>query len=332
MEGSVVYDMHKCNVTKSQLLIPHLKGTKMLTRPLVATSQPASRHLCWKTLLMRTWEKANEDRLTSVAGSVAFFSLLALVPALSVIVSIYGLFTEPSNAYQQIGAIASYLPDGGQQIIEEQVKRLTSQPRATLSFNLLMSLLIAGWSANAAIKGLFDGLNAIYNETEKRSFFKFNAISLTVTLGAILLLIIAMFVIAIAPALIQLIPYAKGVQWLIGILRWPLFLCVAVGAINFLYWIGPCRPAVQLASLLPGSLFAAVMWAGVSGGFSWYVSTLGNYTATYGSLSTVIVFMTWLWLSATAILLGAAFNFEVEQQTLKSASPMEELTLIKEPS
>ncbi len=276
--------------------------------------------LGWKDVMARTWNEANDDRLTSVAGSVAFFTLLALVPGLSVVVSVYGLFTEPAQVYGQIGAVASFLPEAGRQIIEDQARRLTSQPPATLSFNLFLSLIIAGWSANAAIKGLFDGLNVIYGEAEKRSFLKFNAISLLTTLGAVALLIGALVIIAVIPAVVQTIPFADRLEWIVTALRWPVFFAVAVGSISVLYWIGPSRHPARWPWVLPGAIMAALVWAAASGGFSWYVSTLGNYTATFGSLSAVIVFMTWLWLSATVILFGAELNSELEHQTAQDTT------------
>lgn len=276
--------------------------------------------LGWKDVLLRTWREANNDRVTSVAGSVAFFTLLALVPGLSVVVSIYGLFTEPAQVFGQIGAVAAYLPEGGRQIVEDQARRLTIQAPATLSFNLLLSLAIAGWSANAAIKGLFDSLNVIYGEAEKRSFLRFNATSLLTTLGAIGLLIIALFVIAVVPAALKTIPFGDKVEWVLAVLRWPAFFMIAVAGISALYWIGPSRRPARWPWMLPGAMVAALLWAGTSAAFSWYVSTLGNYTATYGSLSTVIVFMTWLWLSATVILLGAELNSELEHQTAQDTT------------
>jgi membrane protein len=276
--------------------------------------------LGWKDVLARTWNEANEDRLTSVAGSVAFFTLLALVPGLSVLVSIYGLFTEPLQIYGQIGRIAAFLPEAAQQIIVEQARRLTSQPPAALSLNLVISLLIAGWSANAAIKGLFDGLNVIYGEAEKRSFIRFNVISLLTTLGAIALLIAALFVITITPILLAYSPYAANIEWTLGALRWPAFFVIAASAISVLYWIGPSRRPARWPWVVPGALLAALAWAAVSGAFSWYVSTLSDYTATYGSLSAVIVFMTWLWLSAIVILLGAELNAELEHQTVRDST------------
>jgi membrane protein len=296
------------------------KGTEARQRGRLATTPLQMTWLGWKDVLMRTWTEAMDDRLISVASSVAFFALLALVPALSVLISVYGLFTDAAQVYDQIGMIAAYLPDGGRQIIEEQAKRLTSQPPATLSLTLIISLAIAGWSANAAIKGVFDSLNVIYGETEKRSFIWLNIVSLLTTFGAIALVVLAFVVIAIIPAILKATPFAPLLEWLVAVLRWPAFFLLAVMSISVLYWIGPSRRAARWPWVLPGAVVAALLWAAVSGGFSWYVSTLGDYNATYGSLSAVIVFMTWLWLSAAVILIGAEMNAELEHQTARDTT------------
>jgi membrane protein len=307
------FGAHQLGVAMQESVEARQRG-RLATTPLQMT------WLGWKDVLARTWTEAMDDRLTSVAGAVAFFTLLALVPALSVLISIYGIFTDPAQVYDQIGMIAAYLPEGGQQIIEDQAKRLTSQPPASLSVNLLVGLAIAGWSANAAIKALFDSLNVIYGETEKRSFVWFNLVSLLTTLGAILLLVMALVVIAVIPAILKSLPFSQWLEWLVAIIRWPIFFLLAVMSISVLYWIGPSRRAARWQWVLPGAAIAALLWAGVSGGFSWYVSTLGDYNGTYGSLSAVIVFMTWLWLSATVILLGAELNAELEHQTARDTT------------
>lgn len=276
--------------------------------------------LGWKDVLLRVWSGVFEDRLMSVAASIAFFTLLSVAPAVSVLVSLYGLFVSPSEVFRQVGALSAYLPEAARSIIGDQALRVTSKPAATLSFNLVISFALAAWSANAAIKALFDGLNVIYDEAEKRSFLTFNAISLLTTFGAIALLILALFVIAVLPGLAGVGPLGAGFDWLIAALRWPAFFAIAVAAIVFLYWIGPSRRPARWPWVLPGAALAALLWVGMSSAFSWYVTTLSDYTAAYGSLATVVVFMTWLWLSATVVLLGAELNAELERQTAQDTT------------
>jgi membrane protein len=271
--------------------------------------------LGWRDVLARTWSETWNDRLLSVAASVAFFILLAIVPGLSVLFSIYGLLAASTLQPHQVASFIGVLPDGAQQLILEQAQRLSLQPLGKLSWNLLLSLAVAGWSANAAVKGLFDGLNVIYDETEKRSFFRLHAVTLLSTVGAIVVLVAAIAIIAAAPGILRELPLGQAVELGARWLRWPLFYVVGALAIALLYWIGPSRIQPRLIWVLPGAFLAALAWGLMSAGFSWYVARLGNYSAMYGSLATVIIFMTWLWLSAAVVLIGAELNAELEHQT-----------------
>lgn len=276
--------------------------------------------LGWKDVLLRTWTESANDRLLSVASACAFYTVLAVAPAVSVLVSLYGLVVEPAEIFRQVSLISALLPDVARPIIEDQAQRLTSQPAASLSWTLAVSLGVATWSANAAIKGIFDGLNVIYGETEKRSFLAFNALSLAVTLGAIVIVISALVLIAVIPQVVARGPFAETVDRLVVWLRWTTFFLAATSAISVLYWIGPSRRPARWPWIVPGAAAAAFLWMTASVGFSWYVSTLGNYSSAYGSLATITVFMTWLWLSAVVILIGAELNAELEHQTAEDTT------------
>lgn len=271
--------------------------------------------LGWKDVLLRFAGNVADNRLSSLAGAVAFFTLLSLVPALSLLVTIYRYFTDPVTIAGQLDAITTVLPQAARDLIHEQAMRLALQPVTTLSVTFLVSLLVAGWSANAAVKAVFDALNIIYREQEKRSFLRLNAISLLTTLSGVVLLTTALIVIASVPVLTALFPFAFELERLLRLVRWPSFFVLAALSIACLYWIGPSRERMRFIWVMPGALAAALLWVGASYVFSWYVGTLGNYTATYGSLATVVVFMTWLWLSAAIVLAGAELNAELEHQT-----------------
>ena len=276
--------------------------------------------LGWKDVLSRTWVEIFDDRLLSVAASIAFFAILAIAPGVSVLLSIYGLVGDVSFRPDQLRTTLALSPDGAQQIVIDQAQRLSEHPQEKLSWTLLLSFAVAGWSANAAVKGLFDGLNVIYDEMEKRSFIKFNAISMMVTIGGILLLVCAMIIIAVAPAILLYLPIAAAVEAAITYLRWPIFYVFGAMAIAILYWIGPSRRPPRFIWVIPGALIAAFLWGVLSAAFSWYVARLGNYSAMYGSLATIIVFMTWLWISAAIVLLGAELNAELEHQTAQDTT------------
>lgn len=276
--------------------------------------------LGWKDVLLRFAANVADNRLSSLAGAVAFFTLLSLVPALSLLVTIYRYFTDPLTIANQLDSITAMFPLAARELIHEQAMRLATQTTTTLSLAFALSLGVAAWSANAAVKAVFDALNIIYREREKRSFLTLNLISLLTTLSGVVLLTLALIAIAIVPLVTALLPFEHELQRLLGLIRWPAFLLVAVLSIACLYWIGPSRHPARFSWVLPGAIAAALLWAAASWAFSWYVGTLANYTATYGSLATIVVFMTWLWLSAWIVLAGAELNAELEHQTARDST------------
>lgn len=300
----------------SGVVTGHLgRRRKEAARGRLARSPLQMTWLGWKDVLLRFAGNVAENRLSSLAGAVAFFTLLSLVPALSLLVTIYRYFTDPGTIAAQLDTVTTMFPQAARELIHEQAVRLATRSGTDLSLAFLLSLLVAAWSANAAVKALFDALNIIYREREKRSFLKLNAISLFTTGSGVILLTAALTAIASLPVVTALFPFHSELERLIRWVRWPAFFVTATLSIAVLYWIGPSRERMRFVWVMPGALAAALLWGAASYAFSWYVSTLGNYTAAYGSLATVVVFMTWLWLSATIVLAGAELNAELEHQT-----------------
>jgi membrane protein len=276
--------------------------------------------LGWKDVVLRFAGNVADNRLSSLAGAVAFFTLLSLVPALSLLVTLYRYFTDPLTIAEQLDGLTTVFPQAARELIHEQAMRLAEREVSALTLTFLASFLVAVWSANAAVKAIFDALNIIYREREKRSFVTLNLMSLSTTISGVFLLVLALVVIASVPVVTALFPFAHELEMLLRWVRWPLFFIVATLAIACLYWIGPSRRRARFIWVMPGALGAALLWAAASWAFSLYVGTLGNYNATYGSLSTVVVFMTWLWLSAMIVLAGAEFNAELEHQTARDST------------
>jgi membrane protein len=281
----------------------------------------------WKDVLLRFALRIQEARVLSLAGAVAFFTLLSLVPALSLLITIYGGLTDPVTIVGQLDELTIVLPQAARELIREQAVRLSGRDATELSLTVLVGFLVAVWSANAAMKANFDALNIIYGVRERRSFVRLNLVSLATTLSGLLVLMLALVLIASLPVVTALFPFGHELEVLIRLLRWPAFFVLGTVAIGCLYWIGPDRRPPRFSWVLPGAIVSALLWLGTSVGFSWYVSTLGRYTATYGSLATIVVFMTWLWLSATIILIGAELNAELEHQSRYGAAPAPVTTL-----
>ncbi|MCP8939594.1 YihY/virulence factor BrkB family protein [Alsobacter sp. SYSU M60028] len=269
----------------------------------------------WKDILFRVWSEMQEDRLLSVAAGVTFYSLLALFPAIAAFVSIYGLVADASTIQQHLQSLSFLLPGGAIDVIGEQVKRIASQGNDKLSMALAFSVLLSLWSANAGMKALFDALNVVYEEEEKRSFIRLNATSLAFTVGAIVFMMLAIAGIVAVPIVLKFVGLGAMAEALIKLARWPVLLVVIALALSVIYRYGPSRERAQWRWVTWGSAFASVAWIVVSILFSWYAANFGSYNETYGSLGAVIGFMTWIWLSTTVILLGAELNAEIEHQT-----------------
>jgi membrane protein len=251
----------------------------------------------------------------TISGGVTFFVLLALFPGLAGLISLYGLFADSTTIAQHLNSLDGILPEGGMQILRDQLQQLTSQPPQKLGFATLASLAISLWSANGGIKAMFEGLNAVYEENEKRSFMKLNAISLALTLAAVVFVIASLLTITVVPKLLSFLDL-PGVSEIVNFARWPVLLVVASLMIAVVYRFGPSREQPQWRWISPGSIFAAVTWIAASLLFSWYTAHFGSYNKTYGSLGAAVGFMTWIWISTMVILIGAKINAELEHQTV----------------
>ena len=269
----------------------------------------------WRDIALRVFHGISEDRIMTISGGVTFFVLLALFPGLAGLISLYGLFADSTTIAQHLNSLDGILPEGGMQILRDQLQQLTSQPPQKLGFATLASLAISLWSANGGIKAMFEGLNAVYEENEKRSFMKLNAISLALTLAAVVFVIASLLTITVVPKLLSFLDL-PGVSEIVNFARWPVLLVVASLMIAVVYRFGPSREQPQWRWISPGSIFAAVTWIAASLLFSWYTAHFGSYNKTYGSLGAAVGFMTWIWISTMVILIGAKINAELEHQTV----------------
>ncbi len=274
----------------------------------------------WKDILWRVWEEIGQDRVMAVAAGVTFYGLLAIFPAIAAFVSLYGLVADPAQIEGHLAAASTVLPGGAIEIVGEQVRRIASQGSGSLGFGFAAGLAVSLWSANAGMKAIFDALNVVYDEEERRSFIKLNAQSLLFTVGAIVILMTAIVATAVLPHLLDFIGLGKALEWTLAILRWPLLLVLVVAGLAVLYRWGPSRDKAEWNWVTPGSLAASVLWLAGSMLFSWYATNFGSYNETYGSLGAVVGFMTWMWISTIVVLLGAELNAEMEHQTAKDTT------------
>ena len=166
----------------------------------------------WKDILWRTYEQIDEDRLLATAAGVVFFGLLAVFPAITALVSSYGLFADPSTIGANLQTLAVMLPEGSFQIVQDQIARVLAKGDTALGATFLFGLALAIWSANAGVKAVIDALNVVYDEREKRGFFRLNLLSLAFTTGAIIALMLMVSAVVALPLALDHLGLAQQSQ------------------------------------------------------------------------------------------------------------------------
>ena len=275
----------------------------------------------WKDIAWRAYESIQSDRVLLVAAGVTFYALLALFPATAAIVSLYGLFADAGTVGDHLRLVSGFLPAGALEVIGDQVKRIASQGQTRLGITFFGTLVLAVWGANAGTKAIFDALNIIYKEREKRGFISLTIHSLLFTLAGLVMVLLAIAGIILVPITLKLVGAADSTTSAsLSILRWPLLYLALLFALACLYRYGPSRTHPQWQWVTWGSAIAGAVWLVGSLALSWYVSNFGNYNATYGSLGAVIGFLVWMWLSTIIVLVGAEINAEMEHQTARDGA------------
>jgi membrane protein len=272
----------------------------------------------WKDILRRTVASIKEDKVTLLGAGVAFYALLSLFPAIIAGVSIYGLVADPETVRNQINKLTELLSPETARILGTQIEQVTSGAGGALGLATVVGILTALWSASSGMKALITGVNAAYDETETRKFAKLRGMSLVLTLGAMVLMAVALALIVGFPALAGSWP--TPLAWTAGILRWVLLAALVIAGLAVLYRVAPDRDQPKWNWVSWGSVIATLLWVLASVGFSVYAGSFGNYNKTYGALAGIIILMFWLWLSAVIVLVGAELNTEMELQTAKDTT------------
>ena len=274
----------------------------------------------WKDIAMRVLWSVPANRLLALSGGVAFFTLMAIFPGIATIVSVYGLVADSHTVVEQLDLLYGILPPGVIELIKQQILLVVGQGNDRLGVAFLVSFAIALWSANSGISALFDALNVVYGEKEKRSIMCFYGTTLAMTAASILFVVTALITVVGLPTILHLFGLPPPTKNALQIMRWPMLLVSVVIALSVLYRIGPSREEAKWRWISLGSLLAAFLWVGASMLFSWYVQSFDSYNKIYGSLGAAIGFMTWAWLSVLVVLLGATLNAEMEHQTAQDTT------------
>ena len=267
----------------------------------------------WKKLLIATWKDGGEDNLGLVSAGVAFYAFLAFVPLLSAFVLSYGLIAEPASVVRHMQTLTSVMPQNAAAIIGDQLKSMTESSGTRTGFALLVAIAIAVWGASKGAGAIMTALNIVFEVGETRSFVRRTLLALTMTAGALISLFLAILAISAMNFLEALLPALGGVPQFL--LKATFFLVAGAAVIVLLaviYRYGPNRPEAEWKWITPGSALATLVWIAATWGFGLYVANFGDYNATYGSLGAIVVFLTWLYLTAYIVLFGAELNAILE--------------------
>lgn len=274
----------------------------------------------WKDILVRTYHDIQNDRLLAVAAGVTFYSLVALFPALAAGVSSYALFSNAATIGRHLAVLSDLMPPGTLDLLSEEIKRIAARSDSRLTIGFFVGLGIALWSANAGMKSIFDALNLIYDEQEKRGIIRVYLVSLVFTVLAIAGAGLALGLVVVFPLVLAALGLTTFDAPTILYLRWPLLFVAIIVGLAVLYRYGPSRQRPKWRWVAVGSVAAAVAWLTMSVLFSWYLGSFANYNATYGALGAVVGLMMWMWLSTIVLLVGAAVNSEIEHQTARDTT------------
>ncbi len=269
----------------------------------------------WFEVLRRTRLESKQDQVPLMAAGTAFFGLLALVPALVAVVSIYGLVAEPADVQEQVADLSGALPESARELLDEQLSSIVSASPSGLGVALLVGVAVALWSASSGIGHLVEALNRAYDEEETRGAVRLKLQALGLTIGAIVFVVVAVGLIAVLPSVTDRLGIGDVASTALNLLRWPLLVIAFMSALSVLYRVAPDRTPARWGWISWGAGIATLLWVIASVGFSIYATNFGSYNETYGSLAGVVILMFWLYLSAMVVLLGAELNAELERQT-----------------
>lgn len=256
----------------------------------------------------QAWVLAGQRHLGLISAGVAFFAVLAIFPALAAVVAIWGLFADPHVVAANLDGLAQFLPPDAFDILNAQVTGLVGAGAGRLGWTTALSLGAALWSARAGMAALVQGINAAFGQ-ESRSGVRHQAVALALTLAMVAAALAALAAGIVVPLVLQFLPLGPYEAGLVRLARWLIAPLVTVLGVGVVYRYGPAGRAGRRPPLLSwGLLVAVVLWLAASEGFSIYLANFGTYNKVYGAIGAVAALLMWFYLSAWAVLMGAAVN------------------------
>jgi membrane protein len=282
----------------------------------VVTPVPKDYRRRWFRVLWRTAKSMTRMETSMRCAGVAYFGFLSLFPAIASLVLLLGLLAQPSFLADMVDRLEGLIPEMARRTLAGQLVTLLAQPRAGLGIGLLVSLLVTIWSGSRGMAALIFATSRTRTEPEKRGLVMTIVVSVLTTVIGGLAMVAVLTLVAVIPAFFTALPWLGTSQVLMLMLRWPLLLCLGVVALAAFYRFAPDRKAKRARWIWPGAIIATLLWLLACAIFSFYVERIGNFEASFGSLTTAIVLLLWMYNSALIVVLGATINAELERATL----------------
>jgi membrane protein len=271
----------------------------------------------WRAILVRAVKEFLEDNGTMLASALAYSTFFAIPSVLLVVVGVFTLIAGPQTITALMGHFSQVMPSQATNLLGGSLHRLDQHPSTGITMTIV-GFVLAVWSTTGAMTSYMTALNLAYERKDGRSFIRKRliAIQMVAVIGVAFLLVAVLLI--FGPPIERFVaahagPASGAVGWIWWIAEWPILVVGLLTAFATLLYRGPDVAHPHWRFVTPGSLFAAVVWLAASGGFAVYTSMFGSYNKTWGSLAAVIIMLTWLWLAAIALLLGAEINAETER-------------------
>lgn len=281
----------------------------------------------WKDILFRVKDEVAADRVGLIAAGVAFYGFLAIFPAIAAIMAISGVFFDPTNVTGQIESLSAFVPQDIVDIVTQQAQAVTGSDKGGLGLAAIMGVLVALYSASKGMGSLIEGLNVAYDEEEERGFIRLKLETLGLTLFLVVGLLLSLSVTLVLPAALEFVNLGNFLEPAILVGSFILVALLTIFGLAVLYRYGPSRDAPEWSWASVGAIASCALWIIGSAGFAYYVKSFGSYNESFGTLAGVVIMLTWLWLSAFIILLGAELNAEMEAQTRRDTTQGRDLPM-----